>query len=92
VVQLYSGVVAVASGGAAFVEACQTLLDEPVHLRQERAEAMLNAVFSRSWEYTVEAVHNLLQTSCRQVDAALDQPEPMAATGTHNPMPLRRPA
>lgn len=91
VVQLYSGFVAVAPAGDAFVDACQALLDESAELRRQRAEAMLNAVFSRSWDHTVTAVHRLLEASCRQVDSQLDQPEPAVATGTNNPMSLRQP-
>ena len=92
VVQLYSGLVAVADTSEAFVVACQTMLDEPAQLRRKRAEAMLNAVFSRSWDYTVEAVHQLLETSCRQSEAGLEQPVPAAATGTDDRVALRRPA
>lgn len=92
VVQLYSGLVAVAPAGDAFVDACQAMLDESAQLRRQRAEAMLDAVLSRSWDRAVEAVHQLLAARCLHVDAWLDQAQPVMATGTDNAVPLRRPA
>jgi glycosyltransferase involved in cell wall biosynthesis len=91
VVQLYSGLVSVAEGGDAFVAACQALLDEPAQARQRRAEAMLNTVFSRSWDHTVAAVDGLLLAACRAADTALSLAAPPAATGTHDAVALQRP-
>jgi len=85
VVQLYSPLVAVAPAGDAFVAACQALVDEPPAARGRRAEAMLNTVFSRSWDHTVAAVHQLLESACQRSEA-----EPAAATGTSDAVPLRR--
>jgi UDP-galactopyranose mutase len=87
VVQLYSGLVSVAPAGDAFVEACQALLNESPQARQRRAEAMLNTVFSRSWDHTVAAVHALLQRTCGELEFA--HALPVAATGTHDRAALR---
>ena len=89
VVQLYSDVVAVAGTAIEFVAACQTLLDEAPQLRRQRAEAMLNTVFTRSWDRTVTAVHQLLEVACLQTDAWLGQRAPAVAmaTGTHDRVP-----
>ena len=53
VVQLYGVQVALANAGKAFVDACEMLLAETAQARQRRAEAMLQTVFTRSWDHTV---------------------------------------
>ena len=92
VVQLYGAQVALANAGKAFVDACQTLLAETAQARQRRAEAMLQTVFTRSWDHTVAEVNRLLRATCARAEAALEDDDPTAAaaaTGTHNSAPRR---
>ncbi len=89
VVPLYSGLVAVARGGTGFVAACQSVLDESARAHCQRAEAMLNAVFSRSWDSTVTAVDRLLKKARQRTDRALKQHQPFTATRSHSGVGLR---
>ena len=59
VVQRCGAQVALANAGKAFVDACEMLLAETAQARQRRAEAMLQTVFTRSWDHTVAEVHRL---------------------------------
>ncbi|HPU54130.1 MAG TPA: glycosyltransferase [Burkholderiaceae bacterium] len=90
VVQLYGTVVAVAPAGDAFVDACQAMLDEPVLRIRQRAEAMVNTVLLRSWDYSVAAVQLLLEEAFLRTEDASNLLEPTAATGTHNTVPMRQ--
>ena len=96
VVQLYGAQVALANAGKAFVDACQTLLAETAQARQRRAEAMLQTVFTRSWDHTVAEVNRLLRAACAGVEVALEADDSAAAaaaaaaaTGTHSAAPRR---
>ena len=94
VMQLYGAQVALANAGKACVDACDTLLAETAQARQRRAEAMLQTVFTRSWDHTVAEVNRLLRAACAGVEVALEADDSAAAaaaaaaaTGTHSAAP-----
>ena len=94
VVQLYGAQVVIARTGEDFIAACEALLAEPARARQQRAEAMLNTVFSRPWNHTVAEIHRMLQAAWT-VDVEIDTAVALTrATSTNNAEPLHeaRPA
>ena len=67
VISLYGEAVEIAPAGAAFVQACRTLLAEDQPARDRRSAAMLALVYRHSWDAAARAVDALL-------DLALDGP------------------